>query len=169
MSLVLRHKPGAIGINLDENGWADVGELIEGIRRKGHACFEFATLEEVVATNNKQRFSFNADCTKIRANQGHSLKADVELPEATPPVYLYHGTATRFLDSIMQDGLVRKSRLHVHLSLDKKTAMTVGSRHGNAVVLSVRAREMHRAGHKFYLSVNGVWLTDSVPVRYIGY
>jgi putative RNA 2'-phosphotransferase len=145
-----------------------VEPLIQGIQRNGHGYFTFDILKEVVETNNKKRFAFNADCTKIRANQGHSVAVDVELPEAVPPEYLYHGTAERFLEAIKQEGLVPKSRLHVHLSADTETARNVGGRHGKPIILTVKAGEMHEAGYRFCLSANGVWLTESVLVRYIG-
>ncbi len=124
-------------------------------------------LEEIVRTDNKQRYSFNEDKTLIRANQGHSIPVDVELEEKQPPQYLYHGTAERFLDSIMSDGLKPMSRLYVHLSQDKETAVKVGKRHGSPVVLKIKAEEMWKDGIKFYLSQNGVWLTKYVDNKYI--
>lgn len=166
ISLVLRHKPGEIGLQLDENGWADVNELIEKLNKKG-AGIDLEILNEIVATNNKKRFSFNDDKTKIRANQGHSIEVDVELQPATPPDVLYHGTAEKHISSIMASGLNKRQRLHVHLSAHYDTAINVGSRHGKPVVLHVDAAAMSRDGIVFYLSQNNVWLVDSVPVQYL--
>lgn len=166
ISLVLRHKPEAAGICLDEHGWADVDELLKGINNTGRTI-DMDILEEIVRTDNKQRYSFNEDKTLIRANQGHSIPVDVELEEKKPPQYLFHGTAERFLDAIMAEGLKPMSRLYVHLSKDKETAVKVGKRHGGPVVLKIRAEEMYNDGSKFYLSANGVWLTKAVDRKYI--
>lgn len=166
ISLVLRHKPEAAGISLDEHGWADVDDLLNGIKDTGRKI-NMDILEEIVRTDSKQRYSFNDDKTLIRANQGHSIPVDVELEERKPPQYLYHGTAERFLDAIMADGLKSMSRLYVHLSKDEETAVKVGKRHGNPVVLKVRTEEMYNDGNKFYLSQNGVWLTKYVDKKYI--
>ena len=165
MSLILRHKPEVIGITLDEHGWANVDELIEGISRTNE--FNMDILEEIVRTDEKQRYSFNDDKTLIRANQGHSIPVDVELDEVAPPEKLWHGTATRFEASIDAQGLIPKSRLYVHLSKDRETAVKVGQRHGKPLLYIVKAGEMSRDGYKFYLSKNGVWLTKEVPVRYL--
>lgn len=166
ISLVLRHQPDAAGISLDEHGWAEVDELINGINKTGRVI-DLEILEEIVRTDNKQRYSFNADKSLIRANQGHSVPVDVELEERQPPQYLYHGTAERFLDSIMEEGLKPMSRLYVHLSKDEKTAAEVGKRHGKPVVLRICSEEMYHDGIKFYLSQNGVWLTKHVDKKYI--
>lgn len=166
ISLVLRHKPEAAGICLDEHGWADVDELLKGINNTGRTI-DMDILEEIVRTDNKQRYSFNEDKTLIRANQGHSIPVDVELEEKKPPQYLFHGTAERFLDAVMTEGLKPMSRLYVHLSMDKETAVKVGKRHGKPVVLKIRAEEMYNDGSKFYLSANGVWLTKAVDRKYI--
>ena len=163
IALILRHKPETIGISLDCNGWADVGELIEGINRTDGYSIDMETLEEVVRTDEKGRYSFNDDKTKIRANQGHSVNVDVELKEEIPPETLYHGTAERFCESIRKEGLKPMSRLYVHLSKDVETAVKVGSRHGKCVVFKVKTGEMSRQGYKFWLSENGVWLTKNVP------
>lgn len=165
ISLVLRHKPDAAGIVLDEHGWANVEELLVGINETGRKI-DMDILEEIVATDNKQRYSFNQDKTMIRANQGHSIPVDVELKEQEPPEFLYHGTATRFLDAILNDGLKPMSRLYVHLSTDIETALKVGKRHGDPVVLEIYSGDMYKDGHKFYLSENGVWLTKKVDVKY---
>ncbi len=166
ISLILRHHPEAIGIELNQHGWADVQELIAGIA-KDNPGFNMEILEEIVATNNKKRYSFNEDKTKIRANQGHSVQVDVELEEKEPPEILWHGTAEKYVESIDAQGLISKNRLYVHLSKDVETARNVGQRHGKVVIYRVNTGQMHRAGYKFFLSVNGVWLTERVPVQYL--
>ena len=165
LSLILRHKPEVIGISLDEHGWANVDELITGIAKNNE--FDRETLEKIVRTDSKQRYSFNEDGTLIRANQGHSIPVDVELEEAVPPEILWHGTAEKYVESIEEQGLIPKSRLYVHLSKDMETAVSVGKRHGKPVVYQVKAGEMYRDGYEFYLSKNGVWLTKQVPVEYL--
>lgn len=165
IALILRHKPETIGISLDEHGWANVSELIEGIA-KDHD-FNMDMLEEIVRTDNKQRYSFNEDHTLIRANQGHSIPVDVELEEVVPPEILFHGTGKKFVSSIDEQGLIPKSRLYVHISEDIDTATKVGIRHGKPVIYKVKSGEMHRDGFIFYRSVNGVWLTKAVPVKYL--
>lgn len=162
ISLILRHKPETIGISLDEHGWANVEELIAGISKMQYIDMEM--LEKIVREDNKQRYSFNEDKTLIRANQGHSIPVDVELPEKQPPVILYHGTGEKYVASIDEQGLIPKSRLYVHLSLDAATAKNVGSRHGKPVIYEVLASEMYHDGYVFYQSVNGVWLTKSIPM-----
>ena len=166
IALILRHKPEAINISLDEHGWANVDELIEGIAKQ-YSDFGMEELEEIVRTDNKQRYSFNDDKTLIRANQGHSIPVDVELEEKEPPEILYHGTATKFEDSIDKGGLIPKSRLYVHLSKDMDTAVKVGHRHGKPLIYEVSALDMYRDGYKFFISANGVWLTKEVPARYL--
>lgn len=165
ISLVLRHKPETIGISLDEHGWARVDELIAGIAKSTE--FNMEILEEIVRTDNKQRYSFNEDKSLIRANQGHSVPVDVELDEAAPPELLWHGTGEKFVASIDAQGLIPKSRLYVHLSKDKETAVTVGARHGKPVLYCVKSGEMARDGYKFYLTKNGVWLIKKVPAKYL--
>ncbi len=165
ISLILRHQPEVIGITLDEHGWADVNALIEGVNRTHPLNREI--LEEIVRTDEKQRYSFNADHTKIRANQGHSIPVDVELKVCEPPEILYHGTGEKYVSSILKEGLIPKSRLYVHLSKDEATAKQVGSRHGKPAVFAVEAGEMHRQGHVFFLSENGVWLVKHVPASYL--
>lgn len=165
MSLILRHKPEAIGISLDEHGWANVNDLIAGIAKDNE--FNMDILEEIVRTDEKQRYSFNFDKTLIRANQGHSIPVDVELEEKVPPEILWHGTGEKYVDSIEAQGLIPKSRLYVHLSRDEITAVKVGQRHGNPVLYQIKAKKMFEAGYRFYLSVNGVWLTKEVPVKYL--
>ena len=165
MSLILRHKPEIIGISLDEHGWADVDALIAGIAQTHE--FNREILEEIVRTDNKQRYSFNEDHTLIRANQGHSIPVDVELPAAIPPETLWHGTGEKYVASIVQQGLIPKGRLYVHLSSDAATATKVGSRHGKPVLYIVKTKEMYDDGYSFFLSKNGVWLTKEVPVKYL--
>ena len=168
LSLVLRHQPEAIGLTLDESGWADVEDLIRRANERGHRLTR-PLLERVVAENDKKRFAFSEDGRKIRASQGHSVAVDLALPPAEPPELLYHGTATRFVESIRAKGLHSGSRQHVHLSLDAVTATKVGQRHGKPVILTVRAGAMWAAGHPFFRSANGVWLTERVPVEFIDF
>ena len=165
LSLILRHKPEVIGISLDEHGWANVEELIAGIA-KNHD-FNMELLEEIVRSDEKQRYSFNEDKTLIRANQGHSVPVDVELVEQIPPDILWHGTGEKYVSAIDTEGLIPKSRLYVHLSKDEDTATKVGTRHGKPVVYHVLAKKMYDDGYKFFISVNGVWLTKTVPVKYL--
>ena len=165
ISLILRHKPETAGITLDEHGWANVEELIAGIRET--RSFDMEMLEEIVQTDSKQRYSFNEDKTLIRANQGHSILVDVGLPAAIPPEYLYHGTERKYVESIDKAGLISKSRLYVHLSGDMETAVKVGSRHGKPVVYRVASGQMQAEGYVFYRSVNSVWLTKAVTARYL--
>lgn len=166
LSLVLRHQPQEIGLTLDHEGWADVAGLIEKTNKKG-IKLDFATLQIIVDTNDKKRYSFNEDKTRIRANQGHSIEIDLNLAAQVPPTVLFHGTADRFIDAIRQDGLQKMNRHHVHLTAHEATARNVGGRHGKPVVLIVNALIMHEQSHVFYLSDNGVWLTDHVPTAFI--
>lgn len=166
LALILRHKPEVIGISLDEHGWGNVGDIIEGIRKQ-YPQMSMKLLEEIVATDSKGRYSFNRDKTCIRANQGHSIHVDVELKEAIPPDVLYHGTAVKYVLGIKDKGLIPKSRLYVHLSKDVDTAIKVGERHGDPVIFEVDTKQMIKDGYKFYLSENGVWLTKEVPVQYL--
>lgn len=166
LSLILRHDPAKIGIELDENGWANVKELIEKCKKHRYH-FSMEELIEIVETNDKKRYSFNEKRNKIRANQGHSIDIDLALSPVEPPEFLYHGTATRFLSSIMKEGIVKGSRQHVHLSQDKETATKVGSRHGKVAVLTIMTGKMYEDEILFYQSDNGVWLTDYVDIKYI--
>lgn len=168
LSLILRHSPQTIGLQLDENGWADIDEFIIKSARH-HQYFTKTELEEIVTQNDKQRFAFNVTHTKIRANQGHSIEVELNLAEQQPPEYLYHGTIEKFIGSIEREGLQKMSRQHVHLSADRNTAVKVGSRRGKPVILKIRSGEMHKDVLVFYLSENGVWLTDNVPVKYIDF
>jgi putative RNA 2'-phosphotransferase len=162
LSLILRHEPQIIGLILDKNGWAEIDEIIE---KSSELVLTRELINEVVIQNEKQRFTIEGD--KIRANQGHSIDVDLEFKAVTPPDMLYHGTATRFLDSIMKTGLSKQQRQYVHLSEALETAINVGKRHGKVVVLEVDARKMFEEGYEFYLSENGVWLTDVVPLEFL--
>ena len=167
ISLILRHKPEVIGISLDEHGWADVQDLIDGVNRAGGHFLNKKILEEIVRTDEKQRYSFNEDHTLIRANQGHSIPVDVELEEKRPPDVLWHGTGEKFVPSIDAQGLLPKGRLYVHLSSDMGTARKVGSRHGKPVIYRIDCRKMCEDGYRFCLSANKVWLTKAVPAEYL--
>lgn len=166
ISLILRHKPEVINIRLDEFGYANVEELIKGVNDSGRKL-SFEILEEIVVTDNKKRYSFNEDKTKIRANQGHSVMVNLDLKPVKPPMVLYHGTSKKNLEVILAEGLKTMTRNHVHLSIDKETALKVGKRHGEPILLEIDSNKMYLDGHDFYLSENGVWLTNSVPIKYI--
>ena len=166
ISLILRHKPEVAGITLDEHGWANTDELIKALKKK-YPKFGRTYLNIIVDTDEKQRYSFNEDKTKIRANQGHSIPVDVELKLTAPPDILYHGTGDKYVKSIEKEGLISKSRLYVHLSKDKETAIDVGKRHGKPVIYAIAAQAMTLDGYEFYLSENGVWLTEEVPRKYM--
>ena len=166
LSLVLRHKPELIGIQPDPNGWVDIKTLIQNAAANG-IRFDMEILIHVVETNSKKRFAFNESFDKIRASQGHSIEVDLGYENRQPPEILYHGTAIDHVSSIMSDGLIKRSRQHVHLSGDKETAIAVGQRHGKPYVFEVLADKMYRDGFAFYFSDNGVWLTDHVPGKYL--
>jgi putative RNA 2'-phosphotransferase len=168
LSLVLRHQPDVIGLTLDEQGWASVDELLAKTQAHGRPLSR-PLLERIVAENDKKRFAFSEDGQRIRASQGHSIEVDLALQPTPPPDRLYHGTATRFVESIRTQGLLPGSRQHVHLSRDEATAVKVGQRHGKPAILIVRAAEMAAAGHRFFISDNGVWLTDRVPTEFIDF
>ncbi|MEV6614560.1 RNA 2'-phosphotransferase [Streptomyces sp. NPDC051051] len=164
LSKHLRHQPERIGLTLDEAGWVEIEALIAAAAAHGFP-FTRDELDHVVATNDKKRFAVEG--TRIRASQGHSIDVDLALPAATPPPYLYHGTVARYLKSIRTEGLRPMNRHDVHLSADRETATRVGARRGRPVVLAVDATAMHRDGHVFHVSANGVWLTKAVPPRYL--
>ena len=166
LSLVLRHQPEIVGITLTEDGWMNVDELIAAINRHGQEL-DFETLEQVVETNDKKRFAFSDDGEMIRANQGHSVEVNLGYRATPPPEILYHGTVARFLPSIRENGIQKGQRHHGHLSASLEVANTVGKRRGQPVILTVRAQEMNVAGHDFFISANGVWLTDLVPATFI--
>ena len=166
LSLILRHEPERIGLALDDAGWAGIGTLLEKAAASGRPMTR-EQLEAVVETSDKKRFAISEDGQHIRANQGHSIDVDLGLLPAAPPEVLYHGTATRFLESILATGLDKRQRHHVHLTNDPATARSVGQRYGVVVVLTVDAARGHAEGHTFFRSENGVWLTDVVPARYL--
>jgi putative RNA 2'-phosphotransferase len=166
MSLVLRHQPQSIGLTLDEAGWASIDELLAKASGAGKRLSR-DLLHEIVAGNDKQRFALSEDGLRIRANQGHSIKVELGLAQAEPPAVLYHGTAKRFLDSVLASGLDKRRRHHVHMTSNIATAMSVGKRYGAPVLLEVDAARMRRDGHAFFQSENGVWLTDQVPSQYL--
>lgn len=165
ISFLLRHRPEAAGLTLDEHGWANTTELIECVSKTRHITMTL--LEQIVSTDEKQRYAFNADKSLIRANQGHSIPVDVELIPSAPPKKLWHGTAKKYVDSIDENGLLSQTRLYVHLSADYQTAVTVGRRHGEPVVYTIDSAQMYADGYIFYKSVNGVWLTKNVPAIYL--
>ena len=162
----LRHSPEDLGLTLETGGWVNIDDLLEAADSKGFSISR-EELEDVVFSNDKQRFSISDDGTKIRANQGHSTAVDMDFKSAIPPDVLYHGTVAKFLPAIKSEGLKKMNRHHVHLSRDVETATKVGSRRGKPVILEIRSGSMAAAGYKFYISANGVWLTDDVPTIYI--
>lgn len=166
LSFVLRHRPDSIGIELDDAGWVEVETLLRRSQASGTAIAR-AELEEVVATSPKRRFALSEDGLRIRASQGHSVEVELGYQPATPPEQLFHGTVASALESIRAQGLTRMARHHVHLSPDRATATNVGQRRGAPIVLTVRAGQMHRAGFVFYVSANGVWLTEHVPPEFL--
>ena len=166
LSLVLRHDPARIGLRLDAAGWVDVDELVEKANTAGTPLSRALVLR-IVETSDKQRFALCPEQRRIRANQGHSVAVELGLSPVVPPEGLYHGTAVRFLASILATGLSPRSRQHVHLSPDLETATRVGRRHGEPVVLRVAARALHDTGQAFFCAENGVWLTSSAPARYL--
>jgi len=166
LSFVLRHKPDSIALVLDPQGWACIDDLIAKATAAG-TSFSPDDLRRVVEISDKKRFSISDDGLRIRAAQGHSVSVELGLAPQEPPSVLYHGTATRFVESILVQGLKPQSRQHVHLSLDEATARRVGQRHGKPAVLKVDARTMHGEGMRFYVADNGVWLTDHVPARFL--
>lgn len=166
LSLVLRHRPEVANVTLDASGWVEVDALLDGCRAAGRPLTR-AELAEVVARNDKRRFAFSADGRRIRAQQGHTVEVDLDLPARTPPEVLYHGTVERFLAAILAEGLRPMRRHHVHLSPDEATALRVGTRRGEPVVLTVDAARMHADGYEFRMSGNGVWLVAGVPPQYL--
>lgn len=167
LSYVLRHEPQTIGLQLDSEGWADIESLIAGAAKDGWTL-DISLIQTVVSSSDKKRFSISGDGQRIRAVQGHSTASvNLEHVEKEPPEFLYHGTATRFLESILQQGLIAGSRHHVHLSQDIPTAIAVGQRYGKPVVLKIEALRMHLQGFKFFQAENGVWLTNYVPMSFI--
>ncbi|MBY6159425.1 RNA 2'-phosphotransferase [Mameliella alba] len=168
LSLVLRHKPEEIGLKLDSAGWVEIDHLLRALKRSGRRLSR-EDLEKIVAENDKRRFTISNDGCRIRAAQGHSVDVDLELPAAQPPIVLYHGTSRDNLDAIFRMGIVPGRRRQVHLSPDAEIALTVGRRHGKPVVLQIAAVSMASEGHTFHLADNGVWLTDTVPPKFVGF
>ena len=166
LSLILRHEPERVGLKLGDAGWIGVDELLKAVNSHG-VSLTLDELKHIVATSDKKRFAFSEDGRRIRASQGHSVEVDLQYPPQTPPELLYHGTATRFLDAIRQHGLQNMQRHDVHLSAETRVTLQVGGRHGKAVLLTIRAGDMHRAGFVFRCSANGVWLVDHVPPQFI--
>lgn len=166
LSLVLRHKPEEVGIELDPNGWTNVKELIQKMNSHGKQI-DLETLEIIIETNNKRRFSFNGDKSLVRANQGHSVEVDLGYSTKVPPKKLFHGTGAKYVESIYETGIQKRNRHHVHLSKDVETAISVGQRHGKAVIFEILSHEMFKEGFEFFESENGVWLTDEIPVRFM--
>lgn len=165
LSFLLRHCKEPLYIDIN-GGWALVDDILDALRMK-HPNINRKTLDDIVASDEKMRYSYDQTGRKIRANQGHSIPGVVvQMEQLEPPEFLYHGTATRFLDSIMEEGLKPMSRQWVHISSDVETAVKVGKRHGTPVVLKIYARKFVQDGHKLYLSSNGVWQAKSVPVEY---
>lgn len=166
LSKYLRHEPEALGLTLEPGGWVLIDDLLKGADMRGFPVSRKELLQ-VVAENDKQRFSVDETETKIRANQGHSTSVDLQLIEVAPPDLLFHGTVNKFLDSILFEGLKKMSRHHVHLSQDVETAAKVGERRGKPVILIVDSAKMSADGYQFQRSENGVWLVDHVPPRYL--
>ena len=166
LSLVLRHEPERLGLALDPAGWVAVDELLAAISRQKTPVTR-ERLDHIVAASEKKRFAFDETGTKIRASQGHSVEVELGYEPQVPPEILYHGTVEKFLPSIRTQGLIKGERHHVHLSADRPTAIKVGERRGKPVILTIKADEMHRAGHVFFRSANGVWLVDTVPAAFL--
>lgn len=166
LSFALRHKPEELNLTLDKSGWANINDLLKSLKYKGHNLSR-DDLNEIVETNNKKRFAISEDGKKIRASQGHSIKIDLGYTPTSPPSALYHGTVSEFLDSIFKKGLIKGSRHHVHLSKDIETAINVGSRRGKPIILEIDSKSMEEDGYDFFVSENGVWLTEHVPPKYI--
>jgi putative RNA 2'-phosphotransferase len=166
LSLILRHEPERVGLELGDAGWVGVDELLKAVNSHG-VSLTLDDLKHIVATSDKKRFAFSEDGLRIRASQGHSVEVDLQYAPQTPPELLYHGTATRFLHAIRQHGLQKMQRHDVHLSAETRVTLQVGGRHGKPMLLTIRAGDMHRAGFVFRCSANGVWLVDHVPPQFI--
>lgn len=167
LSFVLRHQPDAIGITLDLEGWTDIAVLIEAAANNGKRL-DRDMIQAVVTSSDKKRFAVSEDGLRIRAVQGHSTETvDINYVAKLPPEFLYHGTATRFMESIQKDGLLPGARQYVHLSQDEQTALAVGQRHGKPLVLRIKSLLMHEQGFKFFQAENDVWLTSAVPALFI--
>ncbi len=167
LCLLLRHKPEAAGLTLDRYGYANIAELMEAVNKTGRYHIDLPMLMDIVANDDKRRYAYSPDGLKIRACQGHSIPVELDLKPVTPPDLLYHGTAARFLESILSTGLQRGKRMYVHLSADSETARKVGARHGEPVIFLVDTAQMQADGFPFYQADNGVWLCDYVPREYL--
>lgn len=167
LSLILRHKPEVVGLNLDSQGYIPIKELINGINTNSKYFIDEEILDEIVDTDNKQRYSYDSDKSKIKANQGHSVEVDLDFQVCQPPNVLYHGTSEKYLNLIMNEGLKKQNRLYVHLSDNIETAKDVGSRRGKPAILSINSKQMYKDGYKFYKSENNVWLIDKVNKEYL--
>ncbi|RGE98636.1 RNA 2'-phosphotransferase [Catenibacterium sp. AM22-15] len=161
LSYILRHCPESIGLELDDHGYGDVQKILDALN------ITLKQLDTIVREDEKQRYSYNVDHTRIRANQGHSIPVNADLKEVQPPDILYHGTATRFVSSILEEGILSQTRLYVHLSQDKETATKVGSRHGEPYVFIIDTKQMYKDGYKFFLSENNIYLTKIIPTKYL--
>ena len=168
LAFILRHEPESVGLELDQSGWVSVDELLNACNKHGHPL-TIERLSKIVFENDKSRFAFSEDGRSIRASQGHSIGVELGYEPKQPPQILYHGTASRFLDSIRQQGLLKRERHHVHMTASQEVALSVGQRYGTAVLLTIEAARMNEDGHQFFVSANGVWLTDAVPVQYISF
>lgn len=166
---ILRHDPQTVGLTLDEEGYLPIDDLLFGISKFKEISLNFQELEEIVGTDSKKRYSFDENKQRIRANQGHSIPVDLGLTCKVPPKYLFHGTGQKYITAIEKEGLIRKNRLHVHLSSDVITAVSVGKRHGKVVVFRINTEKMLDKGATFYQSSNGVWLIDAVPFHFLEY
>lgn len=166
LSLVLRHDPAVVGLSLDRGGWLDVGALISGAKQAG-VSLDLELLRQVVDRGDKKRFTLSEDGLRVKANYGHSIAVDLGLEPCAPPDVLFHGTARHLVESIRTEGVVRGGRHYVHLSSDEATALGVGKRHGEPVVLRIGAHLMHDDGYQFFLSESGIWLTRNVPPQYV--
>lgn len=166
ISLLLRHKPQEADLILDEYGWCNTSDLIKGLNIKGFKA-NLEDVKRIVREDDKQRYCFNEDKTKIRASQGHSIKINLELKSIKPPTVLYHGTSKRVIENILKQGINKQNRQYVHLSDNLETASKVGKRHGELIILEINSEQMFLDGYKFYLSENKVWLADFVPMKYI--
>ena len=166
LTLVLRHDPAAIGLTLDAHGWAKNDDLLRCLQQHGQNL-TLEGLQNIVNGSPQQRFSFSDDGSQVRASQGHSVDIGLKLSPQIPPQFLYHGTATRFMEFIEREGLKKMTRQHVHLSAKPRTAHESGNRHRQPIILEISAETMSHHGLKFFLSENGVWLTDSVPPDYL--
>ncbi|KZN64697.1 hypothetical protein N473_12970 [Pseudoalteromonas luteoviolacea CPMOR-1] len=166
LSLVLRHKPELANLQLNSQGWACINDLINNSHEHS---LSLELIQSIVDSNDKQRFVISEDGTMIRANQGHSIEVDLALEAAIPPNILFHGTASRFIESIKGIGLVKGQRHHVHLTQSTDTALKVGGRYGKPVLLGIDAKTMHVQGAQFYKTQNNVWLVDHVPFKYLNF